>query len=66
MISCSVVPSVGDGYFVWDMVRGGQHYCCLPRDHPSAKAGGAADGSAYALFILTAHWLGWLCYFPDK
>ena len=31
---------------------------CLP-----AKAGGAVNGGAYAPFILTVDWLGWLCYF---
>ena len=30
---------------------------CLP-----AKAGGAVNGGAYAPFILTVDWLGWLCY----
>ena len=30
---------------------------CLP-----TKAGGAVNGSAYALFILTFDWLDWLCY----
>ena len=34
-----------------------------PLDHLAAKAGGAAGGGAYAPFILTARWLGWLCYF---
>ena len=66
MISCSVATPVGDGYFVWGMVRGGQHFLLSPLDCLSAKAGGAAGGSAYALFNLTAHWLGWLCDFPDK
>ena len=33
-----------------------------PLDHLAAKAGGAAGGGAYAPFILTARWLGWLCY----
>ena len=33
-----------------------------PLDHLPAKAGGAAGGGAYAPFILTARWLGWLCY----
>ena len=28
----------------------------------SAKAGGAVNGGAYAPFILTVDWLGWLCY----
>ena len=28
-----------------------------------AKAGGAVNGGAYAPFILTVDWLGWLCYF---
>ena len=26
-----------------------------------AKAGGAVNGGAYAPFILTVDWLGWLC-----
>ena len=30
---------------------------CLP-----AKAGGAVNSGAYAPFILTARWLGWLSY----
>ena len=34
---------------------------CLP-----AKAGGAVNGCAYAPFILTVDWLGWVCYLPDK
>ena len=28
----------------------------------SAAAGGAVNGGAYAPFILTVDWLGWLCY----
>ena len=31
-----------------------------------AKAGGAVNGCAYAPFILTVDWLGWVCYLPDK
>ncbi len=26
------------------------------------KAGGAVNGGAYAPFILTVDWLGWVCY----
>ena len=33
-----------------------------PLDCLSAKAGGAVNGGAYAPFILTVDWLGWLCY----
>jgi succinate dehydrogenase/fumarate reductase flavoprotein subunit len=29
-------------------------------------AGGAVNGCAYAPFILTVDWLGWVCYLPDK
>jgi len=29
----------------------------------SAKAGEAVNSGAYAPFILTVDWLGWLCYF---
>ena len=41
---------------------GRQHSLLSPLDCLSAKAGGAVNGGAYAPFILTAHWLGWLCY----
>ncbi len=34
----------------------------LPKDCLSAKVGGAVNGGAYAPFILTVDWLGWLCY----
>jgi len=33
-----------------------------PLDCLSAKAGGAVNGGAYAPFILTVDWLGWLCH----
>ena len=32
----------------------------------TAKPGGAVNGCAYAPFILTVDWLGWVCYLPDK
>ena len=44
------------------IVRGGSTPCCRPLDCLSAKAGGAVNGGAYAPFILTVDWLGWLCY----
>ena len=34
-----------------------------PLDYLSVKAGEAVNGGAYAPFILTVDWLGWLCYF---
>ena len=34
-----------------------------PLDYLSAKTGEAVNGGAYAPFILTVGWLGWLCYF---
>ena len=45
-----------------DHSAGRQHFLLSPLDCLSAKAGGAAGG-AYAPFILTARWLGWLCYY---
>ena len=36
-----------------------------PLDCLSAKAGGAVNGGAYAPFILTVDWLGWLCYYKE-
>ena len=42
---------------------GRQHSLLSPLDCLSAKAGGAVNGGAYALFILTVDWLGWLCYY---
>ena len=44
--------------------KGRQHFLLSPLDGLPAKAGGAAGGGAYAPFILTARWLGWLCYIP--
>ena len=44
------------------IVRGGSTPCCRPLDCLSAKAGGAVNSGAYAPFILTVDWLGWLCY----
>ena len=44
------------------IVRGGSTPCCRPLDCLSAKAGGTVNGGAYAPFILTVDWLGWLCY----
>ena len=41
---------------------GRQHSLLSPLDCLSAKAGGAVNGGAYAPFILTVGWLGWLCY----
>ena len=41
----------------------GRQYSLLsPLDCLPAKAGGAVNGGAYAPFILTVDWLGWLCY----
>ena len=34
-----------------------------PLDCLSAKTDGTVNGGAYAPFILTVDWLGWLCYF---
>ena len=42
---------------------GRQHSLLSPLDCLSAKAGGAVNGGAYAPFILTVDWLGWLCYY---
>ena len=42
--------------------KGRQHFLLSPLDCLSAKAGGAVNGGAYAPFILTVDWLGWLCY----
>ncbi|MEE0679333.1 MAG: hypothetical protein U0N53_04620, partial [Ruthenibacterium sp.] len=39
-----------------------QHSLLSPLDCLSAKADEGAGGGAYASFILTARWLGWLCY----
>ena len=45
----------------------GRQYSLLsPLDCLPAKAGGAVNGCAYAPFILTVDWLGWVCYLPDK
>src|SRR5699024_12371824 len=44
------------------IVRGGSTPCCRPLDYLPAKAGGTVNGGAYAPFILTVDWLGWLCY----
>ena len=42
---------------------GGKAILGLSRlDYPLAKTGGAINGGAYAPFILTVDWLGWLCY----
>ena len=41
---------------------GRQHPLLSPLDCLPAKAGGAVNGGAYAPFILTVDWLGWLCY----
>ena len=41
---------------------GRQHSLLSPLDCLPAKAGGAVNGGAYAPFILTVDWLGWLCY----
>ena len=38
---------------------GRQHPCCRPL---IAYLHGAVNGGAYAPFILTVDWLGWLCY----
>ena len=40
-----------------------QHSLLSPLDCLSAKAVGAVNGGAYAPFILTVDWLGWLCYY---
>ncbi|HIZ61936.1 MAG TPA: hypothetical protein H9724_04110 [Candidatus Gemmiger avistercoris] len=40
---------------------GRQHSLLPPLDCLPAKADGGAGGGAYAPFILTARWLGWLC-----
>ena len=45
-----------------DNSAGRQHSLLSPLDCLSAKAGGAVNGGAYAPFILTVDWLGWLCY----
>ncbi len=45
---------------------GRQHSLLSPLDCLPAKAGGAVNGCAYAPFILTVDWLGWVCYLPDK
>ena len=42
------------------------HFLLSPLDCLPAKAGGAVNGCAYAPFILTVDWLGWVCYLPDK
>ena len=45
----------------------GRQYSLLsPLDCLPAKAGGAVNDGAYAPFILTVDWLGWVCYLPDK
>ena len=46
-----------------DNSAGRQHSLLSPLDCLSAKAGGAVNGGAYAPFILTVDWLGWLCYY---
>ncbi|MBS5595280.1 MAG: hypothetical protein KHX08_07735, partial [Clostridiales bacterium] len=45
---------------------GRQHSLLSPLDCLPAKAGGAVNGGAYAPFILTVDWLGWLCYSTTK
>ena len=42
--------------------KGRQQKMLSPLDCLPAKAGGAVNGGAYAPFILTVDWLGWLCY----
>ena len=42
---------------------GRQHSLLSPLDCLPAKTGGTVNGGAYAPFILTVDWLGWLCYF---
>ena len=42
------------------------HFLLSPLDCLPAKAGGAVNCCAYAPFILTVDWLGWVCYLPDK
>jgi hypothetical protein len=50
----------------FDYGKGRQHFLLSPLDCLPAKAGGAVNGCAYAPFILTVDWLGWVCYLPDK
>ena len=45
-----------------DNSAGRQHSLLSPLDCLPAKAGRAVNGGAYAPFILTVDWLGWLCY----
>ena len=46
------------------IVKGGDSILgCCSLDYPPAENGGAVNGGAYAPFILTVDWLGWLCYF---
>ena len=56
----------GHGNSLSDNSAGRQHFLPSPLDCLSAKAGGAAGGGAYAPFVLTARWLGWLCYYSYK
>ncbi|EDS10499.1 hypothetical protein ANACOL_03101 [Anaerotruncus colihominis DSM 17241] len=44
------------------MAEGGSILCCRPLDYRTAKTGGAVNGGAFAPFILTVDWLGWVCY----
>lgn len=44
---------------------GRQHSLLSLLDCLTAKPGGAVNGGR-SPFILTARWLGWLCYLPDK
>ena len=38
----------------------------IPKNVTEIVSGGAVNGCAYAPFILTVDWLGWVCYLPDK
>ena len=52
----------GMSVFAITVCVGRQHSLLSPLDCLPAKTGGAAGGGAYAPFILTARWFGWLCY----
>src|SRR5699024_7232760 len=48
------------------IVRGGSTPCCRPLIAYQQRRAGLSTAARYAPFILTARWLGWLCYYSYK